>query len=63
MPTVLNLIATEVESTRRPPSGTTQGTRLMFTDDLRDEGASPTTPPIGQHSGDCVLVREPNWWF
>jgi hypothetical protein len=56
MPT-LNLIATEVDSVGRPTSGKKQGARLIWTDDLRDKA---TGQDMGQHSGDCVLVREPS---
>ena len=61
--TILNLTTTAVTSVRTPASGKKQGARLIFTDDLRDKAASPATPPIGQHSGVCVLVREPDTWF
>jgi hypothetical protein len=54
---VLNLIATELDSTGRPTSGKKQGARLIWTDDLRDK---VTGQAMGQHSGDCVLVREPS---
>ena len=63
MPTTLNLTATAVDSVQTPASGKKQGARLIFTDDLRDKAASPATAPIGQHSGVCVLVREPSTWF
>jgi Allene oxide cyclase barrel like domain len=56
MPTTLILIATEVDSVGRPTAQRQQGARLIWTDDLREPG--PNQPIIGQHAGDCVLVRE-----
>jgi hypothetical protein len=63
---VLDLIATGVDEVTTPAAGNKQGARLIFTEDLREPGTNK--PVIGQHSGDCVLVREPDagsgpWWF
>ena len=52
---IKTVIATEVASQGRPTAGRKLGARLIWTDDLRDE---TTNALLGQHSGECVLVRE-----
>jgi hypothetical protein len=59
MPVMKTVIATEVASQGRPAAGKKLGARLIFTDDVRDEA---TNTLQGQHSGECVLVREPDMW-
>lgn len=44
-----------------PDGGTPDlGTRSVFSEDLREQGSSEV---IGQHSGTCVHVRQPNMWL
>jgi hypothetical protein len=63
MPT-LHLVATQIaEPTQIPPSPAPidLGTRSVFSDDLRDKN---TNDLVGQHTGECVLVRKnPNMWL
>jgi hypothetical protein len=64
MPT-LELIGIEVAPTKVIPNATGApstdlGTRRVFSEDLRDEDSNEL---VGQHSGTCVLVRQPSWWF
>jgi hypothetical protein len=62
MPT-LHLVATQIAPPKEiPPGGPNNlGLRTIFSDDLRDKN---TNALVGQHTGECVLVREnPNMWL
>jgi hypothetical protein len=62
---MLNLVGTEVFKTKVIPNApgdpvTDLGTRRVFSEDLRDKNSNKA---VGQHSGTCVLVRQPAWWL
>jgi hypothetical protein len=62
---VLELRGTEIFPTRVvplvPAGGTPDlGTRRVFSEDLREPGSDVV---VGQHSGTCVHVRQPNMWL
>ena len=63
MPT-LHLVATQIAeptTVPAPPGPTDLGVRSVFSDDLRDKD---TNALVGQHTGECVLVRKhPNMWL
>ena len=60
MPIIRTVLATTVDEATIPSGGgSTQGDRLVWTDDVTDD---VTDTLVGQHSGECVLVREPNVW-
>jgi hypothetical protein len=63
MPT-LRLVATQIAEPTTfpaPPGPTDLGVRSVFSDDLRDKN---TNALVGQHTGECVLVRKnPNMWL
>jgi hypothetical protein len=61
----LNLVGTEVFNTKVIPNApggpvTDLGTRRVFSEDLRDKSSNKA---VGQHSGTCVLVRQPSMWL
>jgi hypothetical protein len=59
----LHLVATQIAApTTLPAPGSTHlGLRSVFSDDLRDKN---TNALVGQHTGECVLVRKnPNMWL
>jgi hypothetical protein len=53
------VLATLVAEKYLPDPPGTPGDRLIWTDNVHDEA---TNPLLGQHSGECVLVREPDVW-
>jgi Dirigent-like protein len=62
----INLRATEAFPPRMippvPVGGTPDlGTRRVFSDDLREQDSVKVI--VGQHSGTCVHVRQPNMWL
>jgi hypothetical protein len=63
MPT-LHLVATQIAPPKVIPPGAGPndlGLRSIFSDDLRDKH---TNDLVGQHTGECVLVRKnPNMWL
>lgn len=59
--TMLTLRGNNVARWGLPRRGRRLGDRLAFTDDLTAINGAPI--PGGQHSGTCVLVREPNMWL
>jgi hypothetical protein len=64
MPT-LHLLGIEIGPTRVIPNEkgaptTDLGTRRVFSEDLRDKNSNQS---VGQHSGTCVLVRQPSIWL
>jgi hypothetical protein len=64
MPT-LHLVATQNAKPTEippPPAPVDIGHRSVFSDDLRDKN---TNNPVGQHTGECVLVRKhpKNMWL
>jgi hypothetical protein len=60
-PTILKLVATQIADPTSipPPPGYKLGARSLFSDDLRDRNDAL----VGQHSGECVFVREPDMWL
>ena len=63
----LHLIATQIAEPTTvptppgPPGPNDLGVRTVFSDDLRDK---KTNVLVGQHTGECVLVRKnPNMWL
>ena len=59
----LHLVATQIAApTTLPAPGPTHlGARSVFSDDLHDKN---TNALVGQHTGECVLVRkDPNMWL
>jgi hypothetical protein len=61
MPT-LHLVAAQIAKpkTIKAPGPTDLGVRSIFSDDLRDNN----NVLVGQHTGECVLVRKnPNMWL
>jgi hypothetical protein len=62
MPTTMLVVrCNEVDSWGLPRRGKKLGDRLAFTDELTHINNAPI--PGGQHSGTCVLVREPTMWL
>jgi hypothetical protein len=63
MPTTsVQLRGNEVDSRGFPRQGKRLGDRVVFTDDIISVNGAPPTG-AGQHSGFCVLVREPDLWL
>jgi hypothetical protein len=52
---VKTLIATTIDEKGKPTKGKHLGDRYYWTDDVRDKVTNALT---GQHSGECVLVRQ-----